>query len=163
MKRLLTTTSRPLKGLGLSSEIYKGTTNDALPTAAPTMDRPAIIPSTVLVHACNSAPSMKSISATRITVLRPYVSARIPVKGDARSAKNEVQDVIKLLSRVVRGREERSVFIDMSVEEITPVLRPCQYVFASTGVDALKHGTKNRNHAWIHTHIQTAAQKPQHI
>jgi hypothetical protein len=62
------------------------------------------------------------MSATSITVLRPYASARIPVRGEARSAKNEVQDVIKLLSRVVRSREERSVFIDMSVEDITPVL-----------------------------------------
>jgi hypothetical protein len=123
MSKLLTTTSRPLKGLGLSSEIYNGTTNDALPTAAPTIDRPTIIPPTLLVHACNSAPSMKRMSATRITVLRPYVSARIPVRGEARSAKKEVQEVIKLLSRVVRGREERSVFMDMSVEDITPVLR----------------------------------------
>ena len=80
------------------------------------------MPPTLLVHACNRAPSINRMSATRITVLRPYASARIPVRGEARSAKNEVQDVIKLLSRVVRGREERSVFMDMRVEDITPVL-----------------------------------------
>jgi len=144
MNKLLTTTKRPRKGLGLSSEIYSGTTNDALPTAAPTMDRPTIMPPTLLVHACNKAPSTKRMSATRITVLRPYASARIPVRGEARSAKNEVQDVIKLLSRVVRGREERSAFMEMRVEDITPVLCSVSMALLPFSVDAMRHGAKDR-------------------
>jgi hypothetical protein len=44
------------------------------------------------------------------------------VRGEASSAKKEVQDVMRLLSRVVRAREERSVFMDTRVELITPVL-----------------------------------------
>lgn len=47
----------------------------------------------------------------------------MPVKGEARSAKNEVQEVMRLLSRVVSRREERSVFMDIKVEDMTPVLR----------------------------------------
>ena len=50
INRLLTTTMRPRNGLGASSEIYSGTTNDALPTAAPTTDRPKIMPPTLVVH-----------------------------------------------------------------------------------------------------------------
>jgi len=50
INKLLTTTMRPRNGLGASSEIYSGTTNDALPTAAPTMDRPKIMPHTLVVH-----------------------------------------------------------------------------------------------------------------
>jgi hypothetical protein len=68
------------------------------------------------------APMMKSRSAPRITFLRPSVSARTPVTGEARSAKNDVHDVMRLLSRVVRGREERSEPMETRVEDITPVL-----------------------------------------
>lgn len=57
-----------------------------------------------------------------MTVLRPYASARTPVSGEASSAKKDVQDVIRLLSRVVRGRDERSVPIETRVEDMTPVL-----------------------------------------
>jgi hypothetical protein len=46
----------------------------------------------------------------------------MPVSGEARRAKKEVADVISDLSRVVRRREERSVFIDIRVEDMTPVL-----------------------------------------
>lgn len=44
------------------------------------------------------------------------------MRGDARSAKSEVHDVIRLLSSVVSGREERSKPTEMSVEDMTPVL-----------------------------------------
>ena len=84
-------------------------------------------------------------------------------KSGWRAKIERVQDVIKLLSRVVRGREERSVLMDMSVEDITPVLRTCQYVFTSTSIDALEQDAKNRNHERRRTHIQTVAQKLQCI
>ena len=44
------------------------------------------------------------------------------MRGDASSAKKDVHDVMRLLSNVVRGRDERSEPMDMSVEDITPVL-----------------------------------------
>lgn len=121
-KRLDTVTSLPRIGPGLNSDMYSGTTNDALPTAAPTIERPAIIPLTLLVHACSSAPDMKRISAISMTLLRPYASANTPVSGDASRAKRDVLDVIRLLSSVVSSREERSVFMETRVEDITPVL-----------------------------------------
>lgn len=46
----------------------------------------------------------------------------MPVRGEATSAKKEVEEVIRDLSRVVRGRAERSEAMEMRVEEITPVL-----------------------------------------
>jgi hypothetical protein len=54
--------------------------------------------------------------------LRPIVSARRPVEGEKRRAKNEVELVMRDLSSVVRGRAESELWIDMRVEEITPVL-----------------------------------------
>jgi hypothetical protein len=57
-----------------------------------------------------------------MTLLRPSVSARMPVSGDATRAKKEVHDVTRLLSKVVRGREERSEPMDTRVEDMTPVL-----------------------------------------
>lgn len=54
--------------------------------------------------------------------MRPRESASIPVSGDAISAKKDVEDVIRDLSRVVSGRLEREVLMLMRVEEITPVL-----------------------------------------
>lgn len=44
------------------------------------------------------------------------------MRGEARRAKKEVALVMRDLSRVVRGREERSLFMEMRVEDITPVL-----------------------------------------
>jgi hypothetical protein len=117
------TTSLPRKGLGESSDMYNGTTKDALPTAKPTMERPMIIPQTPVVQACHEAPSIKRTSAPRTTVLRPRESARMPESGEASRAKREVQDVIRDLSSVVSGREERSEPMETSVEDITPVLR----------------------------------------
>lgn len=101
---------------------YKGVTRLAPPTAKPTALRPAIIPHTLPVTACHNAPTAKRASATRITFLRPSLSARTPARGLAIRANRLVQDVIRLLSRVVRGRLERSEPIETSVEEITPVL-----------------------------------------
>lgn len=66
-----------------------------------------------------------------MTVFRPSVSARMPVSGDARSAKKEVQDVMRLLSSVVRGREERSEPTDTRVEDMTPVLRTHRSVYTA--------------------------------
>ena len=65
---------------------------------------------------------MNKRSAVRITGLRPTASASRPVKGEARSAKKDVALVMRLLSSVVRVREERSELIDIRVEDITPVL-----------------------------------------
>lgn len=53
------------------------------------------------------------------------------MRGDASRAKKEVELVMRDLSRMVRGREERSVFMDMSVEEITPVLEEVSFLNAS--------------------------------
>jgi hypothetical protein len=117
-----TTTMRPRTALGASSLIYIGTTKLALPTAAPTMLRPTIIHSTDVEKACTSAPIMNSTSARKMMVRRPSVSARTPVSGEARSAKNEVEDVMRDLSRVVRGRFESEEFIEIRVEDMTPVL-----------------------------------------
>lgn len=58
----------------------------------------------------------------KMTRLRPSVSARWPVMGDATRAKREVAEVMRDLSRVVRFREERSLRIETSIDEITPVL-----------------------------------------
>lgn len=101
---------------------YSGVTKLAPPIASPTMLRPAIIPHTVFVTACNSAPRAKRTSATRITFLRPSLSASAPATGLATRANKLVQDVIRLLSRVDRVRFERSEPIDTRVDEMTPVL-----------------------------------------
>ena len=86
------------------------------------MLRPTIIPHTDDVYAWTRAPSTKSTSAAKMTGLRPRASARSPVSGEARRAKKEVHDVMRLLSSVVRGREERSEPIETRVEDMTPVL-----------------------------------------
>lgn len=44
------------------------------------------------------------------------------MSGEASSAKNEVHDVMRLLSSVVSGRDERSVPMETRVEDMTPVL-----------------------------------------
>lgn len=49
------------------------------------------------------------------------------MRGEARSAKKDVDEVMRDLSRVVSGRADRDVFMEMRVEEITPVLQnECQ-------------------------------------
>lgn len=48
------------------------------------------------------------------------------MSGDANRARKDVADVMRDLSRVVRGREERSELMETSVEDITPVLSTCQ-------------------------------------
>jgi hypothetical protein len=122
MNKLDTVTSRPRKALGASSLIYIGTTKLALPTAAPTTLRPTIMPATVVEKACISAPATKRMSAMSMMLRRPRASARMPVSGEARSAKKDVDDVMRDLSRVVRGRWERDELIEIRVEDITPVL-----------------------------------------
>lgn len=57
-----------------------------------------------------------------MTDLRPRESARMPVSGEAISAKKDVADVMRDLSSVVSGLDERSEPMDTRVEEITPVL-----------------------------------------
>jgi hypothetical protein len=91
------------------------------------------------------APAMKSRDARRITGLRPVDEARRPVRGLAMSAKREVELVIRLLSRVVRGRARSEGPMEMRVEEMTPVLG---------GVSGgLEYGAYE---CWgRHTHIQT--------
>lgn len=62
------------------------------------------------------------MSAISMILRRPKASASMPVSGEARSAKKDVEDVMRDLSRVVRGRWEREELMEMRVEEITPVL-----------------------------------------
>jgi len=59
----------------------------------------------------------------RMILLRPRASAKTPVSGDAKSAKNDVEEVIRDLSRVVSGRFDNDEFMEIRVEDITPVLR----------------------------------------
>jgi hypothetical protein len=65
---------------------------------------------------------MNNMSAMNIIVRRPSASARTPVKGEASKAKNDVDDVMSDLSSVMRGRWESEEFMDIRVEDITPVL-----------------------------------------
>lgn len=123
MNRLDTVTSLPRNALGASSLMYMGTTKLALPTAAPTTLLPRIMPHTVVEKAWMSAPATKRMSARRMMLRRPRASARTPVSGDARRAKKEVEDVMRDLSRVVSGRWDREVFMEIRVEDITPVLK----------------------------------------
>lgn len=64
---------------------------------------------------------MKRSDVSRMRGLRPRWSASRPVSGEEKSAKREVEEVMRDLSRVVRGRE-REVWMLMRVEDITPVL-----------------------------------------
>jgi hypothetical protein len=67
---------------------------------------------------------MNRTAGTKITHLRPYLSAKSPVVGAERSAKREVMAVTRALSGVVRGRLERSEPMETRVEEMTPVSKP---------------------------------------
>lgn len=112
----------PSSFLGVEWLTYNGVTKLAAPTARPTTLLPSIMPHTWPVTACIKAPRVNRTSATSITLRRPSLSANIPAKGLANKAKRLVQDVIRLLSRVVRTRSDRSEPIDTRVEEMTPVL-----------------------------------------
>jgi hypothetical protein len=103
--------------------MYMGTTKLADPTAAPTTLLPTIMPHTVLEEACTNAPTMNSISAMRMMLRRPSASARTPVSGEATRAKKDVDEVMRDLSRVVRGRRDSEEPIETKVEDITPVLQ----------------------------------------
>jgi hypothetical protein len=94
--KILTVISRPLKGAGANSAMYKGATKLPAPTARPTIERPAIITGT-------GAPRMNAASARRTTRLRPSASASTPERGEMRSANRAVADVIRDLSRVLNG------------------------------------------------------------
>jgi hypothetical protein len=60
-----------------------------------------------------------------MTLRRPQASARMPVRGDATSANKDVHDVMRDLSSVVSGREERSEPTEIRVDDMTPVLWVC--------------------------------------
>jgi len=49
----------------------------------------------------------------------------MPVRGDATSANKDVHDVMRDLSSVVSGREERSEPTEIRVDDMTPVLWVC--------------------------------------
>ena len=70
----------------------------------------------------DTAPNANRISATSMTLRRPYLSARTPIKGLAINANRLVHDVMRLSSSVVNGRLDRSEPIVTRVEEMTPVL-----------------------------------------
>lgn len=114
-----------------------GTTRLAAPTAHPTILLPTIISVTVEVRAWIRAPATKKTSATITTTRRPCLSARIPAAGDAKRAKREVHDVMRDLSRTVKGLFDRSVFIETKVEEMTPVLRRRQRIIAVAAISEL--------------------------
>jgi hypothetical protein len=78
------------------------------------------MPATEVVNAWIKAPSTKDRSARRTTRLRPNVEARIPEMGETRSAKRDVLDVMRDLSRVVRGCP-RELWMDTRVADMTPV------------------------------------------
>ena len=143
MKRIFKVTRRPRWVDGESSEMYlkklvyhlsrwrkfkllrgtdNGTTKLAPPTASPTTLRPNIIPHTVPVNACQRAPAINSASAIMITHFLPTLSATTPARGLAIRANRLVDEVTKLLSKVVRCRWERSDPTEIRVEDITPVL-----------------------------------------
>ena len=103
---------------------YRGATRLALPTAKPTMLLPTIMPRTDNVKACHSAPTTKRASAARMAFFLPHLSAATPASGLAIRAKRLVQEVMRLLSNVLRGRFERSSPTETRVEDMTPVLRP---------------------------------------
>ena len=73
------------------------------------------------LRACRAAPAANKRSAARITGRRPKASARTEAKGEAKSARSDVLDVMRDLSREVRRREEREGPMETSVAEITPV------------------------------------------
>lgn len=115
-------TMRPRNFDGASSEMYNGTTRLAAPTARPTILLPSIMVQTLAAKDCSNAPIVNRASAIIIIHLRPSLSARMPASGLARRAKKLVLEVIRLLSRVVRERWERSEPMETKVDEITPVL-----------------------------------------
>jgi hypothetical protein len=75
----------------------------------------------VLLSACTTAPMTNRTSATSITRFRPKASARMDEKGDTRSAKRAVEEVMIDLSVDVSSRPDRDVPMDTSVAEMTPV------------------------------------------
>lgn len=64
---------------------------------------------------------MNRMSATKMTLFRPHLSASTLASGLANRANRLVQEVMRLLSSVVSGCD-RSVPTETRVEEITPVL-----------------------------------------
>ena len=97
------------------------------PTASPTTARPAIMAGTEKEAACKSAPKVKAESARMMTFLRPRLSARTPETGEIRRAKRAVAEVMRDLSRVVKGWP-KELLIETRVDEMTPVSSevPCQ-------------------------------------
>jgi hypothetical protein len=80
-----------------------------------------------------------------MTVRRPSTSARTPVNGEASRAKNDVDDVMSDLSRVVRERWESEESMEIRVEDITPVLRrESQYIVLLSEIAASKQGKPRR-------------------
>jgi hypothetical protein len=81
-----------------------------------------IIAHTVVDTACERAPMTKRHDASRRTGRRPSRSAIEPVIGEARSAKSDVEEVMRDLDSVDRGAPDRSLCTEIRVEEMTPVL-----------------------------------------
>lgn len=131
-------TRRPLCAAGASSAMYSGTTKLAPPTAAPTMERPATMLTTVVLPAWSRAPVMKRISATRMTRLRPRESASSEANGEMSRADSEVHEVMMDLSSEVSVLPESEVPIDTRVAEMTPVS-------SLVGGQRLSYGTPPRH------------------
>src|SRR5690349_9547402 len=121
MKMTFMVISLPLYSFGASSAMYSGTTKLAAPTAIPTTLLPRTMTVTVEAKAWIRAPSVKRRDASKMTRLRPKLSARTEENGEMTRAKSEVEEVMIDLSRGVRCRDEREEPRDTRVEEITPV------------------------------------------
>ena len=63
------------------------------------------------------------------------------MRGEARRAKKEVALVMRDLSSVVRGREERSLFMEMSVEDMTPVLEDVSFFEHDRSIHIAEHSS----------------------
>lgn len=122
MKREDTVTSLPRHCAGAISEMYKGVTKLADPTARPITLLPSIMPQTVVLKACHNAPSTNSASASNIILFLPNPSANSPEIGETSRANSDVEDVIRLLSNVVNALRERLESTETRVDDITPVL-----------------------------------------
>lgn len=79
-------TTTPLTSMGLISERYMGTTNEAMPTPKPVTTLPTIRIGMVGARAMMSAPAVKRMSAKITTGLRPTESERGPAINAPTSA-----------------------------------------------------------------------------
>lgn len=91
---ILTATTVPLISSGLTSDIYKGTIKEAIPTPIPTINLPIIRDCTLYAKNIMSWPIAKRISAIKITVLLPILSEIGPADREPKHAPAPVSETI---------------------------------------------------------------------